>query len=303
MRSTGILQMNKAYLLSLNTEANIAEQWDYGFLKSFIEGKMWKPTNWKPFTVQFCDKLPCTDRAIVVIPARHHKGLETLVDAQLKHIDRVVLFLMGDEEADFDIAKLSHENMSIWVQNPHVGKHDQYNKLGTGYPQHMTMYMPKEIHKQTDIFFAGQITHQRREELADILLNYELGDTTVKLVRTKGFTQGVPKEQYYEHMCDARIAPCPSGAVIPDSFRLFEALECMAIPVADEKLPSGEVQHYWDWLFGRTTPFPKATTWLALYDIVPNTLANYSELVQAQTAWYIKYKRDFAYKVLQELYV
>ncbi len=212
-----------------------------------------------------------------------------------------MLFLMGDEEAEFDISKLSHKNTNIWVQNPHVGKHDQYNKIGTGYPTHYQV--PPRIYKTIDIFFAGQVTHQRRNELSDILLNFDLGDTIVELLRTKGFTQGLPKDEYVVKMCSTRIAPCPSGAVIPDSFRLFEALESMAIPVADERLANGEIQPYWDWLFGSITPFPKVTNWRALYDIVPETLANFSELIQQQTAWYINYKRDFATKVLKELYV
>lgn len=278
----------KAYLLSLNSEANIADQWDFGFLKDFLDDNK--------FDIQERDELPFDDRAIVVIPARHHKDLEDRVNFELQNIDHVVLFLMGDEEADFDIDKIKHPSIHIWVQNPHMGKHDDYNKLGTGYPTHMNaVQYPKNL----DIFFAGQITHDRREELVSILESPKF--KSVRVVKTEGFTQGEAPKDYYKHMSLAKIAPAPSGAIIPDSFRLFEALECMAIPVADQKTASGEVMQYWDWLFGESTPFPKVEEWDRLFGLVPELLEDWPRNMHQQTAWWIRYKRDFKNKVLEQL--
>ena len=106
--------------------------------------------------------------------------------------------------------------------------------------------------------------------------------------------------QYYNKLCKARFAPAPSGAVIPDSFRLFEALECMAIPIADQMNPKGIVMEYWDWLFKEITPFPKTSNWFELNNII-NSI-DYNELIEKQTAWWIRWKRNFAYKVMGQLY-
>lgn len=295
--------MNKAYLLSLNKEADITQQWDYGIVKDLLEGNLWRPPDWQDFNISKCTGLPKVDRAVVVLPARHHKGKEEAVNEQLKKINRVVLFLLGDEEADFDIDKISHENIVIWVQNPHMGVHDRYNKIGTGYPQHEASFIPAYKAKTLDVFFAGQITHQRREELADVLSEYKNFNTNITFIPTKGFTQGISKEEYYKYMSSSRIAPCPSGAIIPDSFRLFEALECMALVIADTKTPDGTILEYWDWLFGQITPFAQVNDWNRLYDLVPELLADYPNNTHKQTAWWIKWKRDFATKVLKELYV
>lgn len=282
----------KAYLLSLNPEANIADQWDYGFLKDFLDDNN--------FEIEQVISIPKGDKAIVVIPARHHKGLESKVNEQLGNLNKAILFCMGDEEADLEIEKIELPPEQIWIQNPHMGRHDKYNKLGTGHPQHMKQYL-HEPSKSLNVFFAGQITHKRREELADVLIYYEQERGNTKLVRTRGFTQGETPQEYYADMLSAKVAPCPSGAVIPDSFRLFEALECMAIPIADEVSPTEKLSGYWDWLFGQEAPFPKLTEWDRLYGLADELLADYPRNIHQITAWYIKYKRDFKNKVMELL--
>ena len=285
--------MNKAFLLSLNPEANIANQWDFGLLKDFLDSEKFKVEN--------VNTLPNTDVALVVLPARHHKGLEHKINDELSKIKRVVLFLMGDEEADFEVEVINHANIEIWVQNPHMGRHDAYHKLGTGYPVHMRSMLPKNIQKVKDIMFAGQVTHKRRRELVDVLIDMSIGNNKIRIVKTGGFTQGESPEEYFKHLSEAKIAPAPSGAVIPDSFRLFEALECMAILIADQKTPDGTVMEYWDWLFGTETPFPKIIEWDRLFGLRDELLADWPRNMHQQTAWWIMQKRNFKYKVLEQL--
>lgn len=283
----------KAYLLSLNPDASVADQWDYGFLKDFLEGRMWKPTNWSDFDIQRVTKLQNTPTAVVAIPARHHAGLESKVNTELQKIDNVVLFLLGDEEADFDIEKIDHKSIHIWVQNPHMGKHDQYDKIGTGYPPHMKLeYKEKDL----DMFFSGQITHSRRKEMVKYLPDY------CERFLSSSFTGGLNPDEYYEYMSRTKVAPAPSGAVIPDSFRLFEALEAMAIPIAEERGAKGEMLGYWTWLFGQEPPFPTLTDWSNLSGYGLDMLGQWPSIQHKQTEWYIKYKRSFAYKVMEQLH-
>ena len=279
----------KAYILSLNREANLLDQWDFGFLLNFIEKNN--------FEIQDVSKLPKDETAIVALPARHHKGLEDQVNEQLANIDNPVLFLMGDEEAEFDVSKITNSK-HIWVQNPHPGKHDDYNKLGTGYPTHMGV---KKKDKDLDMYFAGQVTHDRRRELTDVMMDMSFDKKwDIHLVKTRGFTQGDPPDIYYDYTSRAKVMPCPSGAVIPDSFRFFEALESMAIPIADNKTPSGEVMNYWDWMFGNN-PIPQVVDWERLWGLLPELLEDYPRNMHQITAWYIRYKRDFKNKVLEQL--
>jgi hypothetical protein len=292
----------KAYILKLNKEANLLEQWDFGLVKDFLDGNLWQTVDWETFELEEVKKLPKKDKAIVCIAARHHTGLEEEVNKNLKNIKNVVLFLLGDEEAEFNISIIKHSNISIWVQNPHIKVHDKYNKLGTGYPERMKNNLPVYSEKKYNIFFSGQNTHDRRRELVEAIETINIGKVIVN--ETQGFTQGLEASEYYDYMSKAIICPAPSGAVIPDSFRLFEALEMMAIPIADQKTPNGEVMEYWDWLFNEITPFPKIDNWFELKDIALNIITytnSYQEIIQKQTEWWIKWKRNFAYKVMEQL--
>jgi hypothetical protein len=289
----------KAYILKLNKEANLLEQWDFGLVKDLLDGKLWRTPDWEDFNIKEVSKLPKLDKAIVCIAARHHKGYEAKINAQIKNISTVVLFLLGDEEADFDIDKITHKNISIWVQNPHKNIHDKYNRLGTGYPQRIKENTPRYSIKEIDLFFSGQITHERRTELIEALETINLEQCIIN--RTNGFTQGLEASKYYDKMSKAVISPAPSGAVIPDSFRLFEALEMMSIPIADQKAPNKDPEEYWDWLFDEITPFPKINNWFAIKDIVQDVVVNYPSNIHKQTEWWIKWKRNFVYKVMEQL--
>lgn len=285
----------KAYILSLNKEADLTEQWDYGILYNLIKDD---------FEIEKTKYLPNCEKALVAIPARHHEGLEREINNELKHIEQVVLFLMGDEEADFNIEKIQHPNIHIWVQNPHPDKHDKYDKIGTGYPKHLKDNMPeKSPLKFIDVFFSGQITHNRRDDLANIMEYYimEMKGNAI-LNKTNGFTQGLKPPEYYSYMVRTKLAPCPSGAVIPDSFRLFEALECMAIPIADDVNPDKTITSgYWDFLFGEITPFPKVNDWDRLTGLIKEILDDYPRNLHQITCWWIMYKRNLKNKIKEQL--
>lgn len=292
-----------AYYLSLKDDTPNDGYWDYGFVDDFITGGMWHVPNQPELVKKTVRKLPKNDRAIVLIPARHHAGMEAEINKELAKIKHVVLFLMGDEEADFAVEEIEHDSIHIWVQNPHPNRHDNYNRIGTGYPPQARAELKKhDGDKPLDLFFSGQITHIRRRGMLDNILWYRAEkNSNTKINATKGFTQGMAHKEYYSYMAKAKVVPAPSGAVIPDSFRLFEALESMAMPLADELNPSGTIRVYWDWLFGRAVPF---YTYHKLDEIVgriEQSLDLWPDLSHTITAWWIDYKRDFAHKVINQL--
>lgn len=293
----------KAFLLSLNPQASVADQWDAGFLLDFLEGNMWQPPNWEGFDILTTSHLPKTNRALVALPARHHAQLVKEVNRELSNIDHVVLFLLGDEEADFPVEEIDHPSIHAWIQNPHPGRHDKYNKLGTGYPPQSQDILPtfKSVEKSLDVFFSGQITHKRRMSMLDNLNEYTTHHENTLVNTTHGFTQGLDHETYYTHFSRSKVAPAPSGAVIPDSFRVFEALESMSVPIADDVSPDNAIKEYWNWLFGEETPFPKIQEYDGLPGKITEELSKWPQNMHRQTAWWIAYKRRFVYTVLEQL--
>lgn len=289
------------YFLSLKEETPKRGYWDYAFLEDALGGRLWKPHNFPKMSLEDVEKLPEEEKAIVVIPARHHADKVDEINQELQKIKHVILFLMGDEESDFPVEKLKHDKIYIWVMSPRPGRHDEYNKFGTGYPPHARELKNIPYNKNVDIFFSGQITHPRRRDMMDNLLEYEVQNGKQDINGTKGFTQGFEPKEYIERLAKARIVPAPSGPVHPDSFRLFEGLESMACVIADEQNPDGSILEYWDWFFEDDTPFKKIKKYDNLVGYIYDIRENWSEYVAEQTAWWIQYKRKFVYKLMEQI--
>lgn len=266
----------KAYFLSLKDDTPTSGYWDYAILDDLLDG----------FQREDVRTLPEDSQAVVVVPARSHAKLIHEINTELKKIDKVVLFLMGDEEHDFPVEEIRHECVTIWVQNPEPGRHDGYEKLGCGYAPHVRTYESDVPTKSKNWFFSGQITHERRQMAAQNLRRRKDGG----LVETPGFTQGLDPTDYCQNMAEAKVAPCPAGPQTPDTFRLYEALELGCVPVADEATPKETIRGFWDWLFGEPTPFPKYTTDKELTRGINLSEGVYPQINNETQAWWYRWR-------------
>ena len=282
------MNQSKCYLYSFNKEDCAADKWDYGLLKEIFD-----KYNVEQIKV---NALPIEDRAFVVIPGPQNIGHEKHIAKELQNISRLVLFITGDEEGVFDIDRIDHPNAEIWIQYPHK-KHEKYNKFPIGVPQHLKNNLPNYKTKTYDVFFAGQITHQRREQLAGAiaLVNNALYKPT------DGFARGDKPIHYYDNLASSRIAACPAGAVVIDSFRLFEAIEMMSLPIADLIDSSGLEDDFYQRLFNEVVPFYKIKNWNDLPVIVSGLLEGYPNNMHTVVCWWIKYKRDFGIKLMRQI--
>lgn len=288
MRYIYSMKQSNCYLYSFNKEDCAADKWDYGLLKEVFDNH-----NIEQIKV---NSLPVTDRAFVVIPGPQNIGHEKHISKELKNISRLILFITGDEEGVFDIDRIDHPNAEIWIQYPHK-KHKKYNKFPIGVPQHLKNNLPNYKTKIYDVFFAGQITHQRREQLAGAiaLVNNALYKPT------DGFARGDKPIYYYDNLASSRIAACPAGAVVIDSFRLFEAIEMMSLPIADLRDSSGLEDDFYQRVFNEVVPFYKIENWNDLPVIVSGLLEGYPNNMHTVVCWWIKYKRDFGIKLMRQI--
>ncbi len=282
------MNQSNCYLYSFNKEDCAADKWDYGLLKEIFDKH-----NIEQIKV---NSLSITDRAFVVIPGPQNIGHEKHISKELKNISRLVLFITGDEEGVFDIDKIDHPNAEIWIQYPHK-KHEAYNKLPVGVPQHLKNNLPNYKTKTYDLFFAGQITHQRRQQLAEAiaLVNNALYKPT------DGFARGDKPIYYYDNLASSKIAACPAGAVSIDSFRLYEAIEMMSLPIVDFIDSSGLEDDFYQRLFNEVVPFYKTKDWNELSNINLKLLETYPNNMHTVVCWWIKYKRDFGIKLMRQV--
>jgi hypothetical protein len=280
----------KAYLLGVDGKSFADHKWDFGFVKeAFDKNKI----EYSEVT-----SLPECDRAFVVICGFENKQLINEVSSELNKVKRVVLFITGDERGVFRADKISHNNIEIWIQSPYPDRHNQFNKMPIGCPSHMKDNLPEYSKKKNAVFFSGQISHCRRQELAEFMPTIPRS----LFNPTNGFTQGYKPKEYYKHITESIVVPAPAGTSTIDSFRFYEALELLSIPVGDLKNSLNETQNFWDFMFEQKTPFiPKTTRWKKLFYIVENELLDYPANMHRAVSWWIKYKRDFAYKIMEQI--
>ena len=281
--------MINAYIFSLNPLDTADGKWDYGLLKETFKRKKINEIS--------VSTLPNEDRAFVVIPGGGNAGKEQEINNELSKIKRVVLFITGDECALFDIDKIKHQNISIWIQTPH-DKHEKYNRFFIGPASHIKNNIPAYTEKKYDLFFSGQITHQRRQELASIMPRMK--NSLYK--PTEGFAQGDPPNEYYQNMAAAKVVPAPSGAAVIDNFRFFEALEMLALPIGDLKQANGRETNFYEYVYGKTIPVPLTHDWQQLGKIISEIMNDYPANMHKAVCWWIKYKRDFANKIMEHYY-
>jgi hypothetical protein len=277
-----------AYLYSVKEEDCAADKWDYGLLKQFF--------NKKNIKTDRVTTLPNIDRAFVVIPGPQNIDYEDQISEELSKIGRVVLFITGDESATFKVDKISHNNIEIWIQYPHR-KHSQYNKLALGVPQHLSNNLPQYQDKSYDVSFSGQITHQRRQELATVMPNIPNSFYNP----TAGFAEGLKPKQYYDKMFLSKIVPCPSGAMVIDSFRFYEAIEMLCLPVGDKLDSKMQRTDFFNFLFQGEHSIKTVENWQNLPNLLPELLNNYTSEMHQVVCWWIKYKRDLFNELMRQV--
>ena len=111
MRFTYTMNQYNAYLYSHDGQDYANDKWDYGLLKEIFD-------KYEVDQIRVTE-IPSGDKAFVVIPGPQTAGNEELLSNELNKLSRVVLFINGDENARFDVSKIKHPNIEIWIQYPH----------------------------------------------------------------------------------------------------------------------------------------------------------------------------------------
>lgn len=270
-------------------------QWDQVLLDDLISGAFY------PHGLEFegLDAYPAEAAGILlVIPGRYYASHTAAITEAISRYRWVLAFRVGDEEDLFDIAAVKHPNIRWWIQTPRVGKdYGTARFLPLGYTPHFAALPAQSPEKSLDVFLSAQCTHARRAQAFDALARVPRS----KRVRaTGGFTQGMPAEEYAEFMAAARIAPAPSGAVSPDSFRAYEALEAHTIPIVDDISPAYDSRGYWERMFPGS-PMPVIRDYDDLPGWIDDVVADYPRLANRITAWWMATKRRMAAALREDL--
>lgn len=229
---------------------------------------------------------------ILIVPGRFHYSQEDHDELRryLEDRDGVILFVTSDEESSLDFRDL--KAVRKWIMTPPIEKLDrsvrQIGSLPT--PAVYEAGVPVAFEQKARWTFAGQITTPKRKAMAQALRERHDG----YLAESPGFTQGLEPRLYMEKLARARLAPCPPGAVKPDSFRFYEALEMGCVPILDKNDAV-----YWRQLFGKPPPVRYTDGWDKINDVidVPPDLAQNNRVF----AWWQRTKHDMQEAFLDDL--
>lgn len=282
------------------------DQWDQNILDLLFTNRL------HPTGLHFVEAelWPDTDGIVLVVPGRYWHRFTDDITASIARYSWVLAIRTSDEESLLDIGKIEHPNIRWWVQTPR--DHRDYaavRYLPLGFPPHFNdmaqhgpmdnLRIPTPNSAAINVFLSAQNTHTRRHQAFAALAN--IGDVGKKVRETQGFTEGMLPESYAAYMAAARVAPAPSGAVSPDSFRLYEALEAHAVPIADDISPTYPSQGYWRTLFP-DAPFPILTDdYTSLRGYIDDVLADWPRTANRCSAWWMAQKRRIAHWVCEDV--
>lgn len=270
-----------------------ADCWDQNIVTLLTSNRIF-PTGLKFRRVE---GYPNAEGCVLVLPAAYWVDHYDSITEAIAKYDWVLAFRVSDEYDRFDIDRVRHSNLRWWVQTPHVDKdYGDARLFGCGFPPHFNE-LPDRPNKYTDVFLAAQNTHERRHLAFEALKRCEFSKN---LIPTPGFTQGISKERYVEAMCNTKAAPCPSGVFSPDSFRLYEALEAGAVPLADDVSPAYDSRGYWSRLFP-DAPFPIYTDPDELPLLVSDVKYHFPEMNNRVSEWWAQQKQRYAEWLVEDL--
>lgn len=264
--------------------------WDQNIVRLLLDGQLYPHS----LRVRHHAGFPNMEGgAVLLIPGRYWHGQVDQINEAITRYDWVLAFRVSDEEDLFDIEQIVHPNLRWWVQTPRNADYGNARLFGVGFPPHFNHLEPRERH--LNVFLSAQDTHARRHDCFDSLDGLPASKPG-RVHRTPGFTQGMDPVEYRDCMLAAKIAPAPSGAVSVDSFRVWEALEAGALPVADTVSPADGRTYYWQRLFGEV-PFPTVedwsqVSWAGLLEDWP---------ASAVTAWWARQKRTYRDWLIEDL--
>lgn len=259
---------------------------------SLKEGTPASPYWDQEFLHDILSSIPDSDRKVFVIPGAYQGDIIPAINKYLSAFPKIMVFITSDEEGAFNVSKLKHPDMIV------------YSEYGTSKNIFPIGYTPqtrptlKELGLQPKTlkwFFSGQITHNRRRLMAE----YLKAETGGLFNSTGGFAQGMEFPEYFTNMAQANAVMCPPGALVQESFRVYETLESGSIPIVDKHSSQGN-SDFWQRNFP-DAPFPIIDKYDELHDQIE--MANVPFYINMVFAWWIAKKYEIKQKLAEQFEV
>jgi len=196
---------------------------------------------------------------------------------------KVFLFHLGDEGGSYDVSSVYNSCSYIWrtfCSNKYFNN-DHVKCIPIGYKSGV-LNKEKNV-REYKWTFTGTPHKTSRHDLL-----FQLSGIKPSFChKTQQFDKNIISvEKMSEVLSSTQFMPCPNGFVHPETYRLYEALECGCIPIVES------TYSYYDRLFP-ANPFVKINKWVEAKPIIESW--NKSQIQKKQEeckVWWQEYKNQ-----------
>lgn len=245
----------------------------------------------------FSGQMPSSGQgAVIVFHGGNQRDIAGTLNYWAGSMPWSILISIGDESCEFPYHHLDRApNRRLWVQTPSIKRFEFFDRTFIeGYPADCPRMLRElgDVPRDLDFFFAGQITHQRRQECATALRQMLVNGDRGQALFTESFGAGIPYKEYCQFLKRSKVVPCPAGPATPDTFRFAEALEAGCVPVLDTHSSDGTLG-YWDLVLGTDHPFYLVPNWSTFPSVLGEILSDYERHRRACAHWWLRHKLNF----------
>tara|TARA_Y100000590_G_scaffold105953_1_gene120628 strand:+ start:4316 stop:5233 length:918 start_codon:yes stop_codon:yes gene_type:complete len=222
------------------------------------------------------------DDILIIIDSSIEKKAELYI--KLKSIcSRIFLFHLGDEQGPFDLLPVYNNCDYIW-RTFCSNKYFENNKvkcIPLGYKSGTkNKQKSKREYKWS---FTGTPHKSSRHDLL-----FQFSEIKPFFChKTQKFNEKIISvDEMSDILSSTEFMPCPNGFFHPETYRLYEALECGSIPIVEK------AYNYYDRLFPNN-PFIKVNIWSEAKPILKGWEKNQIEKKREECkVWWINYKNQ-----------
>ena len=199
---------------------------------------------------------------------------------------KIFLIHLGDEgateETDLIYNLCTHVWRTFWM--PKFLKFSNVTCIPIGYKSGLILKNKKLDTRKYTWSFMGTVHGASRQDM--IYQNRIYQKNLIKLTSEFGGKDSFSSNKYYEVLNDSIFAPIPHGYFHPESYRLYEALECGCIPLIENP------HNFFD-NFLPNNPLIKINLWSESTEIIKEMLSDnkiFSETSNKIRDWWYNYK-------------
>ena len=229
---------------------------------------------------------------LIIVDSSIEKKEELYTKLELT-CSKMFLIHLGDESGAYDSSLIYNKFNYVWrafCSNKYFNN-KKVNCLPIGYKSG-TLFKKEVLERKYKWAFLGTPHKSSRHDLL-----FQLSDIKPSFShKTKKFNEKIiDVGEMSEILTSTEFIPCPNGFVHPETYRLYEALECGCIPIVEN------AYKYYDRLFPNN-PFIKIDRWIEAKPVIREWVDDQIKQKREECrTWWSQYKNQLQEFIINKI--